>query len=378
MSQIELGGHALTLERYPTTLDASLQAWEAADEFLLQQLAEQEARLPLASGPVLIFNDGFGALACALHERHPFSVSDSFLAQEASRRNLARNELAAEQVTQQDVLAPLPEHPAVVLIKIPKTLALLEQQLLQLREVVTEQTLILAGAKSRDIHSSTLQLFERILGPTRTSLARKKARLIFCSVSKPGAPENPYPTCWQEEQNGYLISNHANLFSRGSLDIGARFFMQHLPSQLTGTLADLGCGNGVIGLTALAQNPEARLLFVDESHMAIASSRQNVAHNRPQDLGRCDFMLGNALEQQPDESLQAVLCNPPFHQQHTLTDDLAWQMFCDAKRCLVSGGELWIVGNRHLGYHSKLPRLFGQVQTIANNQKFVILRAIKS
>ncbi|MGL4207708.1 MAG: 23S rRNA (guanine(1835)-N(2))-methyltransferase RlmG [Aeromonadaceae bacterium] len=376
MSHIELSGIMLDLERYPPTTDASLQAWEAADEYLLQKLAELEAEAPIQSGPLLILNDNFGALACALHGRHPHLVSDSFLSEEAVRRNLARNGLAP--LPQQDVLAPLPANPALVLIKVPKTLALLEQQLLLLREVVTEQTLILAGAKSRDIHSSTLQLFERIIGPTRTTLAWKKARLIQCQITKPGNVTNPYPTCWQLEESGELICNHANLFSRGSLDIGARFFMQHLPANMSGTLADLGCGNGVIGLTALAKNPDARLLFVDESHMAIASSRENVSHNRPQDLSRCDFMLGNSLTQQPADSLQAVLCNPPFHQQQTITDDLAWQMFCDAKRCLVSGGELWIVGNRHLGYHAKLPRLFERVETIASNQKFVILRAIKS
>ena len=112
--------------------------------------------------------------------------------------------------------------------------------------------------------------------------------------------------------------------------------------------------------------------------MAIASSRLNVEVNRPADLSRCQFLLGNSLEQVTSESLQAVLCNPPFHQLQTITDQLAWQMFCDAERCLTSGGELRIVGNRHLGYHIKLQRLFNRVDCIASNQKFVILRAIKS
>lgn len=46
----------------------------------------------------------------------------------------------------------------MVLIKVPKTLALLEQQLRALRKVVTSDTRI-AGAKARDIHTSTLELF---------------------------------------------------------------------------------------------------------------------------------------------------------------------------------------------------------------------------
>ncbi|WP_440495178.1 methyltransferase, partial [Serratia sarumanii] len=53
-------------------------------------------------------------------------------------------------------------------------------------------------------------------------------------------------------------------------------------------------------------------------------------------------------------------------------------MFCDAKRCLQVGGELRIVGNRHLDYHQKLKRLFGNCTLVASNKKFVILRAVKS
>ena len=48
-----------------------------------------------------------------------------------------------------------------------------------------------------------------------------------------------------------------------------------------------------------------------------------------------------------------------------------------AKRCLQYGGELRIVGNRHLDYHHKLKKLFGNCTLIASNQKFVVLRAVK-
>ena len=378
MSQVELAGQLLSLERYPPTTDNNLQAWEAADEYLLQELTSFDVEALEQAGPLLILNDTFGALACALHARAPICVSDSFLSQEATRRNLARNDLSPTSVTLLGSLEPLPSAPALVIIKIPKTLALLEQQLLALKAVVTPDTRILAGAKARDIHNSTLALFEQILGPTRTSLAWKKARLIHTQVTERPQQANPYPTIWELPDSGERIHNHANVFSRASLDIGARLFLQHLPQGLTGTIADLGCGNGVIGLRALANNPEAKMLFLDESLMAIASSRLNVEVNRPADLSRCQFLLGNSLEQVTSESLQAVLCNPPFHQLQTITDQLAWQMFCDAERCLTSGGELWIVGNRHLGYHIKLQRLFNRVDCIASNQKFVILRAIKS
>ena len=40
-------------------------------------------------------------------------------------------------------------------------------------------------------------------------------------------------------------------------------------------IVDLGCGNGVLGLIAAAMNPAAKLLFCDETYMAIASAEEN-------------------------------------------------------------------------------------------------------
>lgn len=375
MSQLDLGTQQLELERYPQQEESTqLQAWEAADEYLLQQLENVD----IGGRPVLIFNDNFGTLACALHAHRPYSVSDSYMSQLATRHNLKLNGLDPEQVTLLDSLAELPAAPAVVLIRVPKALALLEQQLRALRHVVTEDTLIVAGAKARDVHTSTMQLFEKVLGPTRTSLAWKKARLIFCQAADIVPAAAAETTNWTLDGTDWLIHNHANVFSRGSLDIGARLFLDHLPRGLNGHIIDLGCGNGVIGLAALAQNPEAQMTFVDESYMAVASSELNVEHNLPQELDRCQFEVNNALAGIERESVQAVLCNPPFHQQHAITDHTAWQMFCDAKRCLQVGGELRIVGNRHLDYHQKLKRLFGNCTLVASNKKFVILKAVKS
>ncbi|RNM05763.1 23S rRNA (guanine(1835)-N(2))-methyltransferase RlmG [Dickeya undicola] len=380
MSQLDLETHSLTLVRYPQSdRESSLQAWEAADEYLLRELAS----MPIGPGPRLIFNDAFGALACGLQAQSPCCVSDSYLSQLATRHNLSLNGYESESVTLLDSLSALPDAPALVVLKVPKTLALLEHQLRQLREVVTPQTVVIAGAKARDIHTSTLQLFEQILGPTRTSLAWKKARLIHCQPEPRSVDEPSVMTVWPLDNMGdpthnYQIHNYANVFARGGLDIGARFFMQHLPQQLDGKIVDLGCGNGVIGLAALVQNPQAYVSFFDESYMAVASSLHNVEFNRPQDMARSSFVVNHALAGVGQDSLQAVLCNPPFHQQQAITDDIAWQMFHDARRCLTVGGELRIVGNRHLDYFHKLKRLFGNCENVASNAKFVVLRAVKT
>ncbi|ECJ2442057.1 23S rRNA (guanine(1835)-N(2))-methyltransferase RlmG [Salmonella enterica subsp. diarizonae] len=373
MSHVDDGFRSLTLKRFPQTDDVNpLLAWEAADEYLLQQLDETEIR-----GPVLILNDTFGALSCALAEHSPYSIGDSYLSELGTRENLRHNGIAESSVTFLDSTADYPQAPGIVLIKVPKTLALLEQQLRALRKVVTAHTRIIAGAKARDIHTSTLELFEKVLGPTTTTLAWKKARLINCTFSNPQLAAAPQTLSWKLEDTGWTIHNHANVFSRTGLDIGARFFMQHLPENLDGEIVDLGCGNGVIGLSLLAKNPQADVVFVDESPMAVDSSRLNVETNLPEAFERCEFMINNALSGVEPFRFNAVFCNPPFHQKHALTDNIAWEMFHHARRCLKINGELYIVANRHLDYFHKLKKIFGNCATIATNNKFVILKAVK-
>lgn len=309
MSHVDDGFRSLTLKRFPQTDDVNpLLAWEAADEYLLQQLDETEI-----CGPVLILNDTFGALSCALAAHSPYSIGDSYLSELGTRENLRHNGIAESSVTFLDSTADYPPAPGVVLIKVPKTLALLEQQLRALRKVVTAQTRIIAGAKARDIHTSTLELFEKVLGPTTTTLAWRKARLINCTFSNPPLADAPQTLSWKLEDTGWTIHNHANVFSRTGLDIGARFFMQHLPENLDGEIVDLGCGNGVIGLSLLAKNPQANVVFVDESPMAVDSSRLNVETNLPEAFERCEFMINNALSGVEPFRFNAVFCNPPFH-----------------------------------------------------------------
>jgi 16S rRNA (guanine1207-N2)-methyltransferase len=166
------------------------------------------------------------------------------------------------------------------------------------------------------------------------------------------------------------------VFCREGLDIGTRAFLPYLPKDLgTARVADLGCGNGVLAIASALDNPDAQYTLVDESFMAVQSARENWQAT----LGEREVTIraADGLEGQPADSLDVVLCNPPFHQQQVVGDFIAWRMFLQARAALVTGGSLYIVGNRHLGYHAKLARLFRGVELVAATPKFVILKARK-
>ena len=376
MEKLHVPQGDFTLIRYPHRKKETLRAWDAADELLLNELHVSKENL--TSSQVVILNDGFGALSVALSQHNPMVISDSSIALKAIQDNLKNNAIEESSVNGASSSVNIKQDIDFLLIKIPKSLAQLEQQLHEMREHLKPGSKIIAAGMVKVIHTSTLALFEKIIGPTTTSLATKKARLIHCQFDesiKPG--KNPYPSEYLLEKTNYRIINHAGVFSRESLDIGSRFLIEHLPaSEKKQTIVDLGCGNGVIGLIAAEKNPKACLIFTDESYAAIASAKATF-ESAFGETRQAEFKVTDCLAGIEDNSIDVILNNPPFHQHNAVSNQVASQMFNESKRALKTGGELWVVGNRHLDYHLRLKRLFGNYVNIASNKKFIILKAVK-
>jgi 16S rRNA (guanine1207-N2)-methyltransferase len=364
----------LDLIRQPEQSDEPLQAFDAADEYLLSHIAEHGLTLPTR---VLVLNDNFGALAISLAPHATvISSTDSFLGVQALEKNLARNGQAFDAVPVIPASEPLTGVFDWVLIRVPKTLALLEEQLIRLQGKLAPGAKVVAASMIKHLPRSAGQLLEEYIGPVHASLAVKKARLLFATPEDKPAQPSPYPTRYTLDEPKIELLNHANVFCRDGLDIGTRAFLPFLPKNLgSARVADLGCGNGVLAIASALANPDAQYTLVDESFMAVQSAQENWRAA----LGERQAVIhaGDGLAGQAPDSLDVVLCNPPFHQQQTVGDFLAWRMFQQARAALVTGGALYIVGNRHLGYHSKLARLFRGVEQVGSTPKFVILKARK-
>lgn len=364
----------LDLIRQPEQQNEPLQAFDAADEYLLNHLAAQH---PTADTRVLVLNDSFGALAASLLGKVSVcSSGDSFLGFQGLEKNLLRNGQAFDAIRGIPASEPLLGPFDRVLIRVPKTLALLEEQLIRLQGQLAPGAEVVAAAMVKHLPRAAGDLLERYIGPVQASLAVKKARLLIATPEPKAPAVSPYPSRYRLDTPAIELLNHANVFCREGLDIGTRAFLPHLPMNLgSARVADLGCGNGVLAIASALQNPDAHYTLVDESFMAV----QSAAENWRAALGDRDVIVraGDGLAGQEPQSLDVVLCNPPFHQQQVVGDFLAWRMFQQAREALVVGGALYIVGNRHLGYHSKLARLFRGVEQVAATPKFVILKARK-
>ncbi len=377
---LEHDGRRLQLSRMPLRDGERLRAWDAADEYLLRNWREEIAPAAPPNARVLLINDSFGALGCALAGHRPTSWNDSHLSRLALEHNLGVNGLPDDAVS----WVPADHDPngpfELVLARFPKSLAWWDECLERVRPRLAPGAVLLGGGMIKHTPKRIYTSLEKRIGPTVTSLGWKKARLAAARLD----PELAVPAT--RPAAGYTVpgfdltlESAANAFSRGALDAGARLLLTTLPQGDEALeAADLGCGNGVLALGLARRCPRARVLGVDESYQAIASALGNARRaGLSAVLGGpgARFEVADGLETCAVGSLDLVVCNPPFHQGRAEGDQVAWEMFRHARRALRRGGRLLVVGNRHLGYHWKLERLFDRCRTISSDRRFVVLEA---
>lgn len=370
MESFMVDDHQFQLQRWPLRNDDPLRAWDTADAYLVKEYAQAQP------GRLLLVNDSFGALAVGMHQHQPVVWSDSFLARLAIQHNLQLNGLATVPFVPADTIPGEPFD--LVLAKIPKSLAFWEDTLLRLRTILKPGAQVIAGGMIKHTPRRAHELMETIIGPTSTGLGWKKARLAVATFDQERTlPAHIQDTTYDLDGFDLTLHNAPNVFARDHLDIGTRFLLANLPgSEDARRIVDLGCGNGALTLALARLNPRASILGVDESYQAVACARANgaLAEMADHDLV---FEVADVLTDVAPDSVDLVVTNPPFHQAQSVGDAIAWVMFTQAKRCLSAGGRLLVVGNRHLGYPTKLERLFGNATVVENGPKFMVVEAVK-
>ncbi len=375
MKQLTTAFGKLKLDRYPKTTDVNLQAWDSADSYILQHL-HQRGEL----GRVLVINDTFGTLTTALHATDVTLWSDSKLAEIAVEVNYGHNLLPLHYTFVPSTEKPIGKFDTIV-IKIPQNNRYFDDILSQIPALMNSTSQLVCGAMVKFWTKRWPQMVEERLGHSQCSLTWKKSRLILSDATQIPTTQKPVIKAHYETDKPLEMTIHklSNVYNQGYLDIGTRVLMREL-KPFTGVehIADLGCGSGELGLMALKLNPQAQVEFIDESYQAVASAKENVAANLPADLARCQFTCNDGMTNKQRNHYGAILCNPPFHQQHTIGDHIAWGMMQQARKALKQNGEFWLVGNRHLNYHVKMQRLFANCIQVGGNNKFVVLKSVKS
>lgn len=390
------------LQTSPAVESADARAWDTADQLGLRLWAQLSAENPgLAAKPVLTIGDNFGALTlgiCAQDENPASQVrafQDLLLARQALLQNTQNLE---ECLPVKPVAVSLePESFAgvgTVVMRLPKDLRLLDLYAQMIATFADKDVQVIAVGKIKHMTRSMNEVLKKYFGEVKASLGWKKSRALLASSSLPQTlPEGEGATGWKlpftyasDAQTGISFASLPGVFSAGRLDIGTRFLLQNLTEQTvpeTGIAADLGCGTGVVAAKLMQLRPQLQILATDVSSLAVLSTQKTMQMN----LQSLDDSEGESLERasqyravqadglaqcEPD-SLDLVVCNPPFHAEYEITTQISEKLFRQAHRALKPGGKMITVYNTHLQYRPLLERVVGPTRQLGRNAKFTLV-----
>ena len=141
------------------------------------------------------------------------------------------------------------------------------------------------------------------------------------------------------------------IFGWDKIDTGSRLLVEHLPKNLSGNMADFGCGYGYLTRSIAQHHPSLMQIDAfDADTRAIACTTQNAGTRTTthwQDIRNLEITA----------HYDTVVMNPPFHSGKT-EDKTLGQVFVEkAWAALKPRGRLFLVANRHLPYEKIVPGL---------------------
>ena len=173
--------------------------------------------------------------------------------------------------------------------------------------------------------------------------------------------------------DGRFVSR-PGVFAWDRVDAASALLAAHLPTDLAGRAADLGCGWGYLSVELLQRCPAIVSLELYEAEArALDLARRNLAGARvPLAFHWHDVTAGLPAR------YDVIVSNPPFHAQGRADrPDIGRAFIAAAADALNPGGRLWLVANRHLPYEVVLDARFAEVRTVAQAQGFKVIAATK-
>lgn len=163
------------------------------------------------------------------------------------------------------------------------------------------------------------------------------------------------------------------LFSPEKLDDGSLMLLDHIEFRKTDSSIDLGCGYGILGMTAARECPEGQHLLIDKDFVAIEYAKKNCFDNR---LTNTEVQLSNGFRHvDPSRKFDLVMSNLPAKaskEQHYL-------YLLDAYNAMNAGGRFYVVtinGLREFMQRT-FKEVFGNCDKLKQGKTYTITMAQK-
>jgi 16S rRNA (guanine1207-N2)-methyltransferase len=135
---------------------------------------------------------------------------------------------------------------------------------------------------------------------------KRQTEHYFAAAPKSKAKLGIIHTTLRGRSFGFLTAS--SVFSKKQIDLGTRLLIEAMTFPETGTVLDIGCGYGAVGITAAATNPRLHVVMTDVNARAVRLARQNTRKNK---VHNAEVRCGYLYEPVKDLTFNCVLSNPP-------------------------------------------------------------------
>lgn len=160
------------------------------------------------------------------------------------------------------------------------------------------------------------------------------------------------------------------VFSTEGIDEGTRLLLETATVPEEGTVLDMGCGYGAIGIALAKRYPGLRVVMVDVNPLAVELARRNARLNRVED--RVEVLHGSLYEPLEGRVFDAILSNPPL----AAGMETVLGVIRGAPGHLAPGGSLWLVMRKGAARAlEEMKKLFPEARVVKRKKGYTILEA---
>lgn len=357
---IKYKGKNYTVNRFPKSTNKSLRPWSSADEYVLSYLNNNLIK----AENIYLYNDRFGFFANVLHPQNPISVLDYKSQERAIIRNQKLNNLDYDFNKFITPLQPIKNKIDLAILRIPKSIDLFELHLQNIAHNLSKNGLAICPFMTKYFTKQMVEIAQKYFDNVEQTLAVKKGRLMI--LKSPKTVEKNL--CINEITSGKkTFKQYYGVFSSNHIDYATQFFIENIEIKTEDNLVlDLASGNGVIAHHIRQIKNDAEIHLVDDMQLAVESSKLNLTDKNT------FFHWNNTLEEFESDFFDVIVSNPPFHFENENNIEITIDLFKQVKRCLKKEGTFQLVANIHLNYKTHLKKLFSEVKTINENDKYII------
>jgi len=161
--------------------------------------------------------------------------------------------------------------------------------------------------------------------------------------------------------------SYSSLFSGREVDEGTRLLLEHAVIPEKGTVLDVGCGYGVIGITIAKLNPELRVYMTDINPLCVRVAKINAKLNNVE--SRVIVLQGDRYEPVKELKFNAIYSNPPLSAGLDIVESIVLR----AREHLVENGYAQFVLAKAGEYLAKKAReMYRHVKT-TSKKGYIIL-----